>query len=72
MLALAKTEWKSRSPNRASAYQGWARHHKGKRGQRTFKEVRGLPIVAQFNIHSLKKMLELYNFRQEQPSEQSP
>ena len=45
-----------------------ARHHKRKRGQRTFKESRALyPIVAQFNIHSLKRMLELYDLRQEQP-----
>ena len=45
-----------------------ARHHKRKRGQRTFKESRALyPIVAQFNIHSLKRMLELYDRRQEQP-----
>ena len=45
-----------------------ARHHKRKRGQRTYKESRALyPIAAQFNIHSLKRMLELYDFRQERP-----
>jgi hypothetical protein len=45
-----------------------ARHHKRKRGQRTFKESRALyPIAAQFNVHSLKKMLELYDFQQSQP-----
>ncbi len=42
-----------------------ARHHKRKRGQRTFKESRALyPIAAQFNIQSLKRMLELYDCRQ--------
>lgn len=45
-----------------------ARHHKRKRGQRTFKESRAVyPIAAQFNIHSLKRMLELYEFRQANP-----
>ena len=45
-----------------------ARHHKRKRGQRTYKESRALyPIAAQFNIHSLKRMLELYDFRQAKP-----
>ena len=43
-----------------------ARHHKRKRGQRTFKESRArYPIAAQFSIHSLKRMLELYDLRQE-------
>ena len=45
-----------------------ARHHKRKRGQRTFTESRALyPIASQINIHSLKKMLELYDFRQNEP-----
>ncbi|MGO9681987.1 MAG: hypothetical protein ACLPTZ_05200 [Beijerinckiaceae bacterium] len=45
-----------------------ARHHKRKRGQRTYRESRALyPIVAQFNIHSLKRMLELYDLRQANP-----
>jgi hypothetical protein len=45
-----------------------ARHHKRKRGQRTFKESRArYPITTNFNIHSLKKMLELYDFRQKEP-----
>lgn len=45
-----------------------ARHHKRKRGQRTYKESRALyPIAAQFNIHSLKRMLELYDLHQAQP-----
>jgi hypothetical protein len=45
-----------------------ARHHKRKRGQRTFKESRALyPIAGQFNVHSLKKMLELYDLEQSQP-----
>jgi len=46
-----------------------ARHHKRKRGQRTFKESRALyPIATQFRIHSLKRMLELYDLRQKEPN----
>jgi len=45
-----------------------ARHHKRKRGQRIHKESRSLyPIAAQFNIHSLKRMLEIYDLHQAQP-----
>ena len=45
-----------------------ARHHKRKRGQRTFRESRALyPIAAQFNIHSLKSILMLYDLRQSHP-----
>jgi hypothetical protein len=44
------------------------RHHTRKRGQRTFKESRALyRIAAQFNVHSLKKMLDLYDLEQLQP-----
>jgi len=44
------------------------RHHKRKRGQRTFRESGALyPIATQFNIHSLKGILKLYDLRQEQP-----
>ena len=46
-----------------------ARHHKRKRGQRTFKESRALYcIAAQFSVHSLKKMLEIYDLRKSQPN----
>ena len=46
-----------------------ARHHKRKRGQRTFKESGALyPIATQFRIHSLKRMLELYDLRQKEPN----
>jgi hypothetical protein len=45
-----------------------ARHHKRKRGQRTFKESRALyPIATTFRIHSLKKMLELHDLLQTNP-----
>jgi hypothetical protein len=45
-----------------------ARHHKRKRGQRTFRESRAHYVIAtQFRVHSLKKMLDLYDLRQEQP-----
>jgi len=45
-----------------------ARHHKRKRGQRTFKESHALyPVAAQFNIHSLKKTLAVYDLRQAEP-----
>ena len=44
------------------------RHHKRKRGQRTFKESRArYPIATQFNFHSLRQMLAIYDLRQEQP-----
>jgi len=45
-----------------------ARYNKRKRGQQTYKESRSLyPIAARFNIHSLKRMLELYDLRQANP-----
>ena len=45
-----------------------ARHHKRKRGQRTYKESRSrYPIAAQFSIRSLKRMLELYDLREANP-----
>jgi hypothetical protein len=45
-----------------------AAYHKRKRGQRTFKDRRAwYPIAAQFNVHSLKKILELYDLRKSQP-----
>ena len=44
------------------------RHHNRKRGQRTLRESRALyPIAEHFNVHSLKKMLELYDLEQSQP-----
>ena len=46
-----------------------ARHHKRKRGQRTFKESRArYRIAQQFTVLSLKKMLELYDLRKSQPN----
>jgi hypothetical protein len=46
-----------------------ARHHKRKRGQQTFKESRALyRIATRFKVHSLKKMLELYDLRKSQPN----
>jgi hypothetical protein len=45
-----------------------ARHNKRKRGQRTLKESRArYRIAAQFNVRSLKKMLELYDLRKSDP-----
>jgi hypothetical protein len=45
-----------------------ARHHKRKRGQRTFKESRArYRIAGHFTVHSLKKMLELYDHKKSQP-----
>ena len=44
-----------------------SRHHKRKRGERTFRESDALyPIAAQFEVHSVKRMLEIYDLRQEQ------
>ncbi len=45
-----------------------ARYNKRKRGQQTYKESRAhYPIAARFNIHSLTRMLELYDLRQANP-----
>ena len=46
-----------------------ARYNKRKKGRSEHsKESRSLyPIAARFNIHSLKRMLELYDLRQERP-----
>ena len=45
-----------------------AKHHTRRRGQRTFRESQALyPIAAQFNCHSLKKILDTYDMRQSQP-----
>jgi hypothetical protein len=45
-----------------------ARHHKRKKGQRTYKESRALySIATQFRPSSLKKLLELYDLHQSQP-----
>jgi hypothetical protein len=45
-----------------------AKHHTRRRGQRTFRESQALyPIAAQFNCHSLKKILDTYHMRQSQP-----
>jgi hypothetical protein len=44
------------------------KHHPRRRGQRTFRDSRALyPIAAQFNRHSLKKILDAYDLRQSQP-----
>jgi hypothetical protein len=45
-----------------------ARHHKRKKGQRTYKESRALySIATQFRVASLKKLLDLYDLHQLQP-----
>ena len=45
-----------------------AKRHTRRRGQRTFRESQALyPIAAQFDCHSLKKILDTYDMRQSQP-----
>jgi hypothetical protein len=45
-----------------------AKHHKRRRGQRTFRDSQApYPIASQFNRHSLKKILQAYDMRQPQP-----
>lgn len=44
------------------------KHHGRRRGERTFRESQALyPVAAQFNLHSLKKILDTYDLRQKQP-----
>lgn len=44
------------------------KHHTRRRGQRTFRESQArYPIAAQFNRHSLKKILDAYDLHQAQP-----
>jgi hypothetical protein len=44
------------------------KHHTRRRGQRTFRESQALyPIAAQFNRHSLKKILDTYELNQREP-----
>jgi hypothetical protein len=45
------------------------KHHTRRRGQRTFRESQALyPIAAQFNLHSLKTILDTYELRQKAPN----
>ena len=45
------------------------KHHTRRRGQRTFRESQAVyPIAAQFNLHSLKKILDAYELRQNAPN----
>jgi hypothetical protein len=45
-----------------------ARHHKRKKGQKTYKESRApYPIGTTFRVASLKKLLDLYDLHQLQP-----
>ena len=44
------------------------KHHTRRRGQRTFRDSQALyPIAAQFNLHSLKKILDAYDLHQNAP-----